>query len=190
MPQTDDSAKTAVTIGDDLERLLRQSKPASKIKRLVQIFVVTLALFALLCWWQWPAEFRVRLNAPENVGYLGPIIDNIANTFEQPCSLLSQWVPFWPRSCAKIEFEDDAVRTLVVSQSFDMTSRDSLAILLALRQTYQPCFDVTGVADRRLGLHVDERIVTPYKAPDGTEFRLCRPVATTQEVLARRHGGG
>jgi hypothetical protein len=159
-----------------------QSISVFKVKYLVP-FVVT--VFALL-WWNWPAEYRVRIDAPENVGYLAPTIEALVGKFEEPCAFC-EWLPFWPRSYAKIEYEDEAVRTLVVSQSFDMTSRNPLAILLALRQRYQPCFDVTG-AQRQLRLSVNEREVSLWKAPDGTAFRLCKPHANAQDVLTRRHG--
>jgi pimeloyl-ACP methyl ester carboxylesterase len=185
----DHGAESSLGGSDDIKNLLRwgRSTPASKVKYAVPIVAVPLALLALY-WWLWPMEYRVHLPAPENVGYLGPTIEALADKLEEPCGF-SQWLPFWPRRCAKIEFEDDAVRKLVVSQPFDMTSRDPLAILLALRQTYQPCFNITGVAEGRLRLHVDEREVSRWQAPDGTSYRLCRTFASAQDVLARRHGG-
>ena len=164
--------------------------------RLVSVFkvkyVVPLVLLAMLLWriWSiWPAEFRVRIDAPENVGYLGPTIEALVAKLEEPCSRWTEWLTFWQRRCAKIEYEGEAVRTLVVSRPFDRTSRDPLALLLELREVYTPCLVVEGVEQRQLRIDLKDNGLTTWRAPTGAVFRLCRPDSNATTVLTKRHGG-
>jgi pimeloyl-ACP methyl ester carboxylesterase len=158
-----------------------------KIKNLIPILV--LAFLILQMWLWWPSAFRVTLTAPEKVGYLGPTIQAVTAKFQEPCNPLGDWLILWQRRCANVDRESDAVKSLVVRQPFDVTSRDPLTVLLNLRDNYSPCLVVRGIEARRLQIDVDHSAVEKWEAPDGTIYWLCQGDAKMKAVLARRHGG-
>src|SRR4051794_33405327 len=96
--------------GDDIERLLSWGPSRPVWKYIVWAVVAVFLIMVAVCYWLWPAKYRVRFDAPENVGYLGPTIQSLTDKLEEPCGF-EQQLPFWPRRCARIEFEDEAIRT-------------------------------------------------------------------------------